>query len=175
MKKSGKQGTRGLKQILEENKQTVSNYSKVLLYPNVAFLAANILFFWDSFTLKFIIFYVLTTIAASVAYFYMKTMATPILSDKGEVIDPGSDLNMEGHISEYLKDIIIFVSGVHVLALVTSYAWLLLVIIPVYGFYKLWVLVLGPWFFTPAPEEPAAGDAGNEKDQKRRIQRVQRR
>lgn len=174
MKKSGKQATRGEKQILEENKQTISFYSKIILYTNVIFLALNILLFWNSFTLKFIILYVLTAIASYVAYFYMKSMATPVLGNNGEIIDAGSDLNMEGHISEYLKDVVLFVSGVQILSLITSYAWLLLIIIPVYGFYKLWVLVLGPWFFAPAPEEPAAGDAGEEK-QKRRVQRVQRR
>ena len=174
MKKQGKQATRGQKQILEENKQTVAFYFNVVLLSNVTFLAANSIFFWSAFTAKFIILYVLTAAVSFGAFYFMKGMATPTLSSTGEVIDSGSDLNMEGHFSEYLKDIILFIAGVQILSLITSYAWILLVVIPIFAFYKLWVLVLAPWFFAPAPEDQ--GDAGKEdKKPKTRVQRVQRR
>ena len=92
----------------------------------------------------------------------MKSMTTPLLDENGSIIDPGSDINMSGHISEYLKDIILFSVIVQMLSFISNYFWLLLIIAPVYVFYLLWKNFIGPWIFAPAPEDP------NEKEQQKK-------
>jgi hypothetical protein len=51
------------------------------------------------------------------------------------------------------------------MSLISTYFYLLPIVIPIFAFYKLWVNVLGPWFFAPAPEE---GDEKNLNTQKKR-------
>lgn len=161
--KGGKQAAKGIKQILEDNKSTIDFYYKLILSLNSAWILIRLFIFWDSFTLKYMILHLVATSFAFISYYYMKSMATPILNEQNAIIDPGCDLNMEGHISEYFKDIMIFTSGVQLLALITNYAWLLMLVIPGYAFYKLWVLVIGPWIFAPAPEEPLEEDGKGKK------------
>jgi hypothetical protein len=159
----GKQGTRGLKQVLIENKETIDFYFKVLSGSNSIYLIARYLLFWESFTSLYIVLFSLTTALSWFSWYFMKNMATPELDEMGVTIGAGSDLNMQGHISEYFKDIILFTVIVHALSLITDYFWLLLIVAPIYLFVLLWKNFLGPWFFAPAPEE----DDTKQNDQKK--------
>ena len=171
-KPKGKQGTRGLKQILEENKQTVSFYFNVLAGSNSVYLALMYFLFWETFTVRYIIFFLLTTLLSWTAFYFMKNMAIPELDSNGAIIGAGSDLNMQGHISEYLKDVILFTTIVHGLSLISLYFWLLLIVAPVYVFYLLWKNFLGPWFFAPAPAvDPNENDQKKVRE-KRKVVRV---
>ena len=168
----GKQATRGEKQILEENAQTINFYFKVLSISNLSYLALRYVFFWDSFTFKFMFLFGLTSALSWAAYNFMAYMGRPILDEYGKPMSAGSDLNMKGHISEYFKDIILFVSIiVYPPTLISNYFWLLLIIAPVYAFVLLWKNVLGPWFFAPAPEEPAEQDQKKVKEKRRIIRK----
>lgn len=92
----GKQGTRGEKQILEENNSTISYYYYVFVISNFGYLALRYLLFWESFTGKFIVLYALTALVASVAYYFISYMGRPIKDESGAVVGAGSDLNMQG-------------------------------------------------------------------------------
>jgi hypothetical protein len=170
MKAKGKQGTRGLKQILEENGQTIKFYFYAFSGSNTIYLLLRFLFFWESFTTKFIILYSITLIIQFFSYYYMKLMGTPIYDDDNKTItDSGSDLNMEGHISEYLKDAILFPIIIYAISLYTNFSWLLLLVVPLYAFIKLWKSVIGPWIFAPAPEENTEQDQKKVKEKKKII------
>ena len=162
-KPKGKQATRGLKQILEENTETIKFYFNLLAISNGVFLAIRYLLFWESFTTKYIVLFGFTSILSWLAFYFMKSMTTPEFNENGTIIGPGSDLNMQGHISEYLKDVIIFSAIVQSLSLISDYFWLLLIVAPCYVFYLLWKNFLGPWFFAPAPEE------NNEQQQEKKV------
>lgn len=169
MPPKGKQGTRGAQQILTENQETIKFYNIVVFGSNSVYLLLRYLFFWDTFTTKFVTFYSIAAILQFISFYYLKSMATPIYDDeKKTLIDPGSDLNMKGHISEHLKDIILLPAIIYLVSLVTNYAWLGMLVIPAVAFYKLWVNILGPWFFAPAPE----GDNVNEQNQKKVKQKT---
>jgi hypothetical protein len=71
----------------------------------------------------------------------------------------------------YYKDTVILCVIVQLLALISPYFLLLLLIFPTYGSYQLWVRVLGPWFFAQPPEE----DPMDEKRQRRKQKVVYRR
>ncbi len=168
----GKQGTRGEKQILLENESTIKFYLYVYGISNGAYLLLRILFFWESFTTKFIIFYCLTLTMSSAAFYFISCAGRPIRDETGAVVGAGSDLNMPGHISEYAKDVILFVAIVYALAIISDYFWMLLLVVPAYLFYILWKNVLGPWFFAPAPEEdPQQQDQKKQKEKRKIIRR----
>ena len=173
MKQKGKQGTRGMKQILEENQSTIAYYFNLFAGSNAIYLILRFLFFWESFTTKFIVLYSLTLLIQFISYYYMNSMSQPIYdNDNKTIIDPGSDLNMPGHISEYLKDAILFPIIVYVCSLYTNYAWLLLLVAPGFAFYKLWVLVLAPYIFAPGPEDQEQEQEQKKVKEKKKIIRV---
>lgn len=170
-KPKGKQGTRGEKQVIEENRQTIDFYFNVLWISNLTYFILRYLLFWETFTAKFIFFYVFTGSLASGAYYFISYMGRPIV-EEGVIVGAGSDLNLPGHISEYAKDIILFSCIVYVLTLVSDYFWLTLLVAPLYAFYKLWVNFLGPWFFAPAPED--SNDANDQKKPKEKRKIIRR-
>lgn len=165
----GKQATRGQKQIVEENRQTVDLYFNIFAISNVAYLVLRYLLFWQSFTAKFIVFYTITALASGAAYYFISYVGRPIKDENGVVIDAGSDLNMQGHISEYAKDVIIFSCLIYVLTLLSNYFWLGLLVAPAYAFYLIWKNFLGPWFFAPAPETDETQADPKKQKEKRRI------
>jgi hypothetical protein len=73
--------------------------------------------------------------------------------------------------SRYCKDIIILSILTQLLGLISAYFFLLLLISPGFAAYKLWVNILAPWFFAPAPEVDE-NDAGNKRKQKKREKTV---
>lgn len=148
--------------------------SKVLSISNIAYVSVQYLLFWESFTTQYIILFSTTSLLAWLAYYFMKNMSKPELDEFGKVVGPGSDLNMQGHISEYFKDAILFAVIVHVMSLFSNYMWFLLLVVPCYLFVLLWKNFLGPWFFAPAPEEdPNSQDLNQKgKKEKRKVVRV---
>lgn len=169
----GKQATRGLKLILVENQETVQFYLRVLTISSLTYLAVQYLFFWDNFTTKYISLFIITSSIALLAFYFMKKMAKPEMDEGGLIIGAGSDLNMQGHISEYFKDIILFTVIVHALSLFSNYLWFTLIIVPIYGFILIWKNFLGPWFFAPAPENQEQADPNQKKvKEKKKIVRV---
>jgi hypothetical protein len=169
---TGKQPTRGSKQIYEENVATVNFYFYLILITNGVYLSLTFLFFWDNFAGRYLFLFVVTEIIALVAYYFIKSMASPIVDHSGAIVDVGSDLNMTGHISEYLKDIIIFTMIVHLLSLIHNNFWFIVLVAPCYGFYLLWKNFLGPWFFAPAPEPEEDQNDKKKNKEKRKIVRV---
>ena len=167
----GKQGTRGEKQILEENEQTIKFYFNVFAGTNLIYLAIRYLFFWESFSTKFMILYGLTSALSGAAYYFINRMGKPLVDESGKIIGAGSDLNMQGHISEYAKDVILFASIVFVFTLISDYFWLLLLVAPCYAFFLIWKNFLGPWFFAPAPEPDEQQDQKKVKEKRRIIRR----
>lgn len=164
----GKQGTKGKKQILEENKSTLKFYAIVAVAATALHLFGNYLFFWDEISMFYwtlIIFAVLVLIGC---HQFMTYMARPAYSETGQLMDGGVDLNMESGIAEHVKDLIILTSGCQVFSLISAYFWFLWLLAPGRAFYLLWVNILGPWFFQPPPEV-------DEKKQKKMERRAQKR
>ncbi|ELU12965.1 hypothetical protein CAPTEDRAFT_118307, partial [Capitella teleta] len=165
----GKQGTKGQKQIVEENKSTIRFYKTIIVAVNVIFLLFTFIFFWGSFTA----WYMFLTFVCLVIYFAclrtMQSMAGASYTPDGvTLLDGGIDLNMESGMAEHLKDLILLTAGVQILSLFSSYFWLLLLLAPSWGFYLLWVNFLAPWFFAEAPEV-------DEKKQKKMERKMKRR
>lgn len=84
----------------------------------------------------------------------MSRAATPSFSESGALTSAGTDLNMEGGVTDYFKDLIIVTCAVMVTSLISDYFWFGWLIIPLFALVKLWTTVISPWIFAPAPEQP---------------------
>ncbi|XP_017774941.1 PREDICTED: transmembrane protein 208 [Nicrophorus vespilloides] len=162
----GKVGTKGAKQIVEENISTLKFYRNMALVANA--LGLVITFFYSSTAT--IILYLFSCLIYIASYQFMTFMSKATYSETGQLLDSGIDLNLEGGITEHIKDIIILTSGCQLLALISTYFWWLWMFAPIRGFMILWKNILGPYFFQSAPEAPEV----NEKKQKKMERRMKR-
>ncbi|XP_073081510.1 transmembrane protein 208 isoform X2 [Manis javanica] len=157
MAPKGKVGTRGKKQIFEENRETLKFYLRIILGANAIYCLVTLIFFYSSasFWAWMALGFSLAVYGAS--YHSMSSMARAAFSEDGALIDGGMDLNMEQGMAEHLKDVILLTAIVQA---------------PGRALYLLWVNVLGPWFTAdsgaPVPEH-------NEKRQRRQERRQMKR
>uniref|UniRef100_A0A5S6QVA1 Transmembrane protein 208 n=1 Tax=Trichuris muris TaxID=70415 RepID=A0A5S6QVA1_TRIMR len=112
-------------------------------------------YFWSGhipcFSISWILYAV--SVAAQVAALCcLKSMARTYYSDSGSLVYGGLDLNMEGGVGEYCKDVIIFSTVLQLLSIVHRNFWAFYILAPLYTGYKIWVTVLMPWFFAPGED-----------------------
>lgn len=165
----GKIGTKGAKQIVEENAATLSFYRNMAIGANA--ISLIILFIFNS-SLS-IVQYLFSCTIYIACYQFMSYISKAKYTETGQLIDSGIDLNMEGGISEHVKDIIILTAGCQLLSLISNYFWLLWLFAPFRGFWLLWKNVLGPYFFQAAPE-PTELDEKKQRKLERKQRRIQR-
>lgn len=70
----------------------------------------------------------------------------------------------------YLKDAVILSSLVHLLSVLWINFYWILMVIPALALYKLWTVILAPWFFAQSYDN--GGGEENDKKQKKREKRV---
>uniref|UniRef100_A0A1I8GFZ8 Transmembrane protein 208 n=2 Tax=Macrostomum lignano TaxID=282301 RepID=A0A1I8GFZ8_9PLAT len=168
--KPGKTATRGQKQITEENASTLQLYQRIILGVN-AFALPCTLLFWSSISNWHLALIIVCEALLGGMYKVMSSMSAATYSPTGQLVDAGQDLNMEHGMAEHFKDVLLWTAGTLVLAQLHTYCFCLLIAVPIRLFYLLWVNILGPWFFAPAPEETEA-DAKKQKKQERRMNRA---
>ncbi|GAA6071172.1 transmembrane protein 208, partial [Tachysurus ichikawai] len=118
-----KVGTKGKKQIHEENKATLKFYIRVIIGANTVYTAANLIFYGASFSTWVPLLFALVVYVGS--YRSMATMAKPAFGENGTLLDGGIDLNMEQGMAEHLKDVILLTAIVQVLSTLSFYFWYL--------------------------------------------------
>lgn len=96
--KKGKVGTKGAKQIVEENVGTLKFYRNMSLGACVIFLAVVLLI--KSLTGTIITMTIITFMIHFGANQFMKMMSRPQLMENGSILDSGTDLNLEGGVAE---------------------------------------------------------------------------
>ncbi|CAH1366630.1 transmembrane protein 208 [Tenebrio molitor] len=166
----GKQGTKGAKQIIEENVSTLNFYRNMAIGSNA--LSLIILVFYNS-TIS-IILYLFSCAVYIGTYQFMVYMAKPKYNESGQLLDSGVDLNMEGGIAEHVKDVIILTAGCQILSsIISNYFWLLWLLAPARGGWILWKNILAPYFFPDVPFEPEV-DEKKQKKMERKMKRMQR-
>ncbi|XP_011207543.2 transmembrane protein 208 [Bactrocera dorsalis] len=166
----GKQGTKGAKQIVEENKATLKFYRNMALGSTAAMVLLNLVFFGISKVT--VLMGIIAVLILAGAVQFMVFMSRPKYSENGSILDSGNDLNMEGGIAENVKDLIILTSGTILLSLLSNYFWYLLLLAPLRGLWMLWGSVIQPWL-----SQRNAADQEPELDEKkqRKLERKMRR
>ncbi|KAF7199083.1 transmembrane protein 208 [Nothobranchius furzeri] len=167
-----KVGTKGKKQIFEENEATLKFYTRVILGANAIYAAVNLLIFYGSSTFWTWLMLLFALAIYIGSYRSMTAMAKPAFAEDGSLLDGGIDLNMEQGMAEHLKDMILLTAIVQVLSSISSYFWYLWLLAPARALHLLWVNFLGPWFMA---ESPSAPEEVNEKKQRRQERRRQTR
>ncbi|XP_074769255.1 transmembrane protein 208 isoform X2 [Athene noctua] len=152
MAPKGKAGTKGKKQIFEENRETLRFYLRIILGASLAFVFSSVVY--------------------GTSYRSMNSMAKPSFTDDGSLADGGIDLNMEQGMAEHLKDVILLTAIVQVLSCFSLYVWYFWLLAPGRALYLLWVNILGPWF---TADSSPAGQEPNEKKQRRQERRQMKR
>ncbi|XKL63813.1 hypothetical protein PGB90_006177 [Kerria lacca] len=165
----GKQGTKGQKQIVTENKSTLQFYRNMALIASSLYLLA-VYYFHNLFTFKQISLIFLSCVVYISGYQFLAHMAKTKYSESGQLLDSGLDLNMEGGVAEHVKDVIILTAGCQVLSIISMYFWFLWLLAPGRAFWLLWIHILGPYFMQKPPEAPEI----NEKKQKKLERRMKR-
>ncbi|KAL4630316.1 transmembrane protein 208 [Arapaima gigas] len=171
MAPKGKVGTKGKKQIYEENNATLKFYTRVILGANAIFAAVNFVLFYSSSTIWTWLLLAFALVVYMGSYRSMSAMARPTFAEDGSLLDGGIDLNMEQGMAEHLKDVILLTAIVQVLSTISSYFWYLWLLAPLRALYLLWINFLGPWFTAQAP---TATEEVNEKKQRRQERRQMR-
>ncbi|XP_072516405.1 transmembrane protein 208 isoform X2 [Salminus brasiliensis] len=152
MAPKGKIGTKGKKQIHEENEATLKFYTRVILGANFLFLFALVVYIGS--------------------YRSMAAMAKPAFAGDGSLLDGGIDLNMEQGMAEHLKDAILLTAIVQVLSTLSPYFWYFWLLAPARALQLLWMNFLGPWF---SAESSVSQEEINEKKQRRQERRQMKR
>uniref|UniRef100_H2YJI3 Transmembrane protein 208 n=1 Tax=Ciona savignyi TaxID=51511 RepID=H2YJI3_CIOSA len=119
----GKQGTKGAKQIKEENKSTYSFYSYIIIGANIPVLIFHVFMRYADIEWTHL---GLLTFSTLIYILCMKTM--------NSMLNSQLDLNMEAGMSEHVKDIILVTAVCQVLSLASLYAWLIWPQVPGVGF-----------------------------------------
>lgn len=151
-KKGLKQATKGSKQIEQENASTLKFYSIMVVIS-----LALALVFSSSFS-YFTIFAILVQ-AIAVGGMYHRAKC-------------GIDLNLEGGFADYMKDTIITTSICTGLSVISRGFWALWLWLPGFAIYKIWVTVVAPWIFAPAPEEDTEMNEKKRRKKERKMARA---
>ncbi|XP_077340954.1 transmembrane protein 208 isoform X1 [Lithobates pipiens] len=123
MAPKGKVGTKGKKQIYEENKETLSFYLRIILGATVLYGAVSLGIFYTSSTFWSWTSLVFSCAVYGAAYRSMRGMAHASFSEDGSLLDGGIDLNMEQGMAEHLKDVVLLTAIVQVLSCFSLYVW----------------------------------------------------
>ncbi|KAH8233721.1 hypothetical protein KR026_011771 [Drosophila bipectinata] len=167
----GKQGTKGAKQIVEENKTTLAFYRNMAIGCATTSLLISFLVFEITKTVVFM--HILALLILGGAYQFMFFMSRPKFSESGSLLDSGNDLNMEGGIAENVKDLIILTSGTLLLALISNYFWLVLLLAPLRAGWMLWGSIIQPWLSQRnSQEENPEVDEKKQKKMERKMRRM---
>ena len=84
--------------------------------------------------------------------------------------EQGLDLNMTSGMAEHAKDLLLITAIVELLSIASNFFLLLGLIVPGYGFYLLWVNILGAWFFQePSPEMDEKAKKKMERKQRHKV------
>uniref|UniRef100_A0A8D0GWH9 Transmembrane protein 208 n=1 Tax=Sphenodon punctatus TaxID=8508 RepID=A0A8D0GWH9_SPHPU len=168
----GKVGTKGKKQIFEENKETLKFYLRIILGANAIYGVVNLVIFYLSSSLWAWVAVAFCLVVYGASYRSMSSMAKPSFADDGSLADGGIDLNMEQGMAEHLKDVILLTAIVQVLSCFSLYVWYFWLLAPGRAVYLLWVNILGPWL---TADSSAANQEPNEKKQRRQERRQMKR
>lgn len=161
-----KVATKGQKEIYEENKSTISTFGAACLVAVALHLSSC--FFLLECNSNAYIYFGLSVVVELVALGFMKSMAGARFDERGRVTDAGMDLNDPSAFGEYCKDVIILTVFSQIVALYSTYAYLILLLIPAAATYKVFFGLILPWITAPS------GDNGEEVDDKKQRKRERR-
>mmetsp|Transcript_3198 Transcript_3198/g.9262 ORF Transcript_3198/g.9262 Transcript_3198/m.9262 type:complete len:170 (+) Transcript_3198:246-755(+) len=114
--------------------------------------------------------FLVTAIVELVCYRTLAAMAAPRYGPAGELISGGADIQVGGG---YYFDAIYIAMIAQLGSIFTGYFWLVLLAVPLYCLWQIWVLFLQPYLASSSQPEPIENEAQRKKREK--FERQQRR
>lgn len=93
-----KEGTKGQKQIVTENQETLTFYRNMVFGASAIYFLGMMVF--SAFTTVETVMTFFSVLSYTAGYQFMVHMSKAKYSDSGQLIDSGVDLNMQGGIAE---------------------------------------------------------------------------
>ncbi|OEL26909.1 hypothetical protein BAE44_0012076 [Dichanthelium oligosanthes] len=152
----------GAKKMKDENKKRLDLLLRIILISNAIYIVVRMGIMHSSFTWKHWIGLVVTSAAYFLSYKQLASMAKPVYSDNGELLDGGFDLRTGG-ICEYLYDMIYITVFVQLMSIISGKFWWTYLVIPAFAGYKIFGLLRGTFF--------SGGSEGEVEDEKTRKKR----
>mmetsp|Transcript_12543 Transcript_12543/g.27052 ORF Transcript_12543/g.27052 Transcript_12543/m.27052 type:complete len:173 (+) Transcript_12543:104-622(+) len=166
----------GAKKRLEENRKRIQILRIILAAGVITYVAIRLIVFGKHVVWWHYAGLVLTALVEYVSFSGISAFAEPVYNDKGELIDGGSDLSMGG-MCGYYHDLIYISVFVQISASFSNWFWLVYLLVPGYGLYKLFQKIIYPYFLAPKESEPVIDEATRkkfEKAEKRAQRRAQK-
>lgn len=98
--KKVKEGTKGQKQIVTENQETLAFYRNMVFGASAIYFIGMMVF--SAFTTSDILLILFSVVSYTGSYQFMVHMSKAKYSDSGQLVDSGVDLNMQGGVAEYV-------------------------------------------------------------------------
>ncbi|KAJ2658839.1 ndufa8, NADH-ubiquinone oxidoreductase complex I 19kd subunit [Coemansia sp. RSA 1200] len=146
------------KRIVQENAARISVLQKVYIGVNLVYIVVRFLLQYTSLGWKEFLMYAATFGLETFIYVNLYQVSRPRYDPGGILVDAGTDLSQPGLVS-YMFDYLYVSWFVHLLSLVTRWAWLLYLAIPIYL-----VVTFGPYLrqFIPSLAGQQGGGGGDE-------------
>lgn len=168
--KKGKAATKGQKQIYEGNLKILMFFTHLAVISTLIRIA---ILFYRSTTYLAIALTLFSILAQTLSICAMRYMARPVFAGGiRNVVDGGIDLDLPGGFADKLKDIIITTSACSILSFFSDGFYCLWLWLPIYFVYEIWMNVIAPWIFAPAPEESTEASDKKKKKLERRMARA---
>ncbi|EES05756.1 hypothetical protein BDA96_04G307600 [Sorghum bicolor] len=152
----------GAKKMKDENKKRLELLLRIILVSNAIYIVVRMAIMHSSFTWKHWIGLMVTSAAYFLPYKQLASMAKPVYSDNGELLDGGFDLSTGG-VCEYLYDVIYITVFVQLMSIISEKFWWTYLVIPAFAGYKIFGLLRGTFF--------SGGSEGEVEDEKTRKKR----
>ncbi|XP_031483946.1 uncharacterized protein LOC116253315 isoform X2 [Nymphaea colorata] len=161
----------GAKKRKEENHRHMKNLLYLIVVCNAIYVLIRLLIFHSTFTWKHWIGLVITSMAYGLSYQQLSLMAKPTYSDEGELLDGGFDMNTGG-VCGYLHDVIYITCFVQLMSILSGKFWYTYLVIPAFGFYKLFDVSKG--FLFQGSESAVEEDEKSRKKREKMEKRASR-
>ncbi|KAJ1807755.1 hypothetical protein LPJ77_002813 [Coemansia sp. RSA 2523] len=163
------------KRVTQQNAQRMSLLSKLFIGINAFYIFIRVVFQYRSLSWTGSIMYLATAGVETLLYMNLYSVSRPRYDPGGVLVSSGTDLSQPGLVS-YMFDYIYISWFVHVLSLLTKWAWALYFVIPVY------VGVLAAPYVkqflgsrSSSKPAPSAEDEAKEKKRREKKERKQQR
>ncbi|PVV01106.1 hypothetical protein BB560_004488, partial [Smittium megazygosporum] len=123
------------KKTIVSNSAKIKRMDKMYLAVNCLYVLFRFIIFYSSLSWKIAVCYFITLAIESYIYVQIYRISQPKFDNDGKLISSGVDLSQPGLIS-YMFDVIYITWMVHLLSLITVYAWFLYLSIPIYILYE---------------------------------------
>jgi hypothetical protein len=156
----------GAKKRKEENEKHMRMLWNLILICNAIYVVLRLGVRYRSVSWKHGLGLCVTSAAYKLVYDQLAAMAKASYDTiTGELTDGGFDMSTGG-LCSYLHDILYITAFVQIASILSDKFWFAYLVIPIFALYKLWELLLYPFFFQRAKDDVPMDEKERKKMEK---------